>query len=235
MNAIHANPDVFKAVDLYTSHEGLVLAYEEALTEKIKGVFYNLGAHFLWIGDRTRQLTGAHVEYFRGIANPIGIKVGPSMDVEELVQLVQVLNPKREPGRLTIITRYGAGQVRQILPAHIRAVSKTGIPVVWCCDPCHGNGRLTDSGVKTRRFEDIVEEISATFEVHRSEGSKLGGIHLELTGEDVTECVGGSAQLDESHLSRKYETFCDPRLNYTQSLDVAFLLAKLLGKKKVAQ
>lgn len=233
MNAIHvSSPEVFRNVDLYTSHEGLVLAYEEALTEDIKGEFYNLGAHFLWIGDRTRQLNGAHVEYFKGIANPIGIKVGPSMKTEELVQLVQVLNPKHEPGRLTIITRYGAAQVRQMLPAHIQAVKTTGIPVVWCCDPCHGNGRVTESGVKTRRFEDIVEEIVATFEVHRANGSTLGGLHLELTGEDVTECVGGSAELDESHLSRKYETFCDPRLNYTQSLDVAFTLSKLLGKKK---
>jgi len=232
MKTIHADKSSeFRSVDFYTSHEGLILSYEEALTSKVNGNYYNLGAHFLWIGDRTRQLDGAHIEYFRGIANPIGIKVGPTMKAEELVSLIEILNPNKVPGKLTIITRYGAEKVAQLLPQHIQAVKATDIPVVWCCDPCHGNGRVTNTGVKTRHFKDIMSEITATFDVHQAQGTHFGGIHLELTGDDVTECVGGSAELDETHLSLKYETFCDPRLNYTQSLDVAFLLAKMFLKK----
>jgi len=177
---------------------------------------------FLWIGDRTRELNGAHIEYFRGISNPIGLKCGPTMTSEEIIQLVKILNPKKEPGHLTIITRYGSKKVVTSLPDHIRAVKTTGIPVVWICDPCHGNAVVTSSGIKTRNIADIVEEICRTFEIHEQENSILGGIHLELTGEDVTECIGGSEELGSEHLYRKYETFCDPRLNYTQSLDVAF-------------
>jgi len=155
------------------------------------------------------------------------------MTTEDIIKLVHLLNPKKELGRLAIITRYGCNKVRAILPVHIQAVKSTGIPVVWICDPCHGNGVVTSSGVKTRNIKDLSEEIRATFEVHESEGSILGGVHLELTGEDVTECIGGSEELESQHLSRKYETFCDPRLNYTQSLDVAFLVAKLLRERSV--
>jgi len=233
LNAINADQtESFRSVSLFTSHEGLLLCYEEALTSKVKDKYYNLGAHFLWIGDRTRDLNGAHIEYFRGIANPIGIKCGPTMTIEDLTKLVKVLNPDSEPGRLTIITRYGVSKVKELLREHIRAVKLTNIPVLWVCDPCHGNGILTDNGIKTRNIADIMSEIEMTIKIHKEEGSILGGIHLELTGEDVTECIGGSEELQSYHLSTKYETFCDPRLNYTQSLDVAFLVANLLKKRE---
>jgi len=232
LRAIHADrTESFKSVSLFTSHEGLLLPYEEALTTKVGNLHYNLGAHFLWIGDRTRDLNGAHIEYFRGIQNPIGLKCGPTTSIDDLSKLVHVLNPNNEVGHLTIITRYGASKVKELLPGHIRAVKASGVPVVWVCDPCHGNGTVTPSGVKTRNIRDISDEIVATFEVHAQENSILGGVHLELTGEDVTECIGGSEELESEHLSRKYETFCDPRLNYTQSLDVAFLVAKLLRER----
>jgi len=220
--------DSFKSVSLFTSHEGLLLPYEEALTSKVKDNYYNLGAHFLWIGDRTRDLNGAHIEYFRGISNPIGLKCGPTMTSEDLQKLVQILNPNKEGGRLSIITRYGVSKVKEKLPDHIRAVRSTNIPVLWVCDPCHGNGITTETGVKTRNIADITSEIEMTIKIHKAEGSILGGVHLELTGEDVTECIGGSEELQSHHLATKYETFCDPRLNYTQSLDVAFLIAALL-------
>jgi 3-deoxy-7-phosphoheptulonate synthase len=219
-----------KAVELFTSHEGLLLNYEEALTERVKDTYYNLGAHFLWIGDRTRQLDGAHIEYFRGISNPIGVKVGPSMNDDELVLLVKRLNPKKEPGRLTLITRYGHNKVREYLPRHIEAVKKTGIPVLWVCDPCHGNTHITSDGIKTRNFGNMTSELVSTFDIHKFCGSHLGGVHLELTGDDVTECVGGSVNLEEQHLSTNYETFCDPRLNYTQSLDIAFAISDQLSQ-----
>jgi len=232
IEAIQADQtEAFKSVSLYTSHEGLLLPYEESLTSKVGNEYYNLGTHFLWIGDRTRDFDGAHIEYFRGISNPIGMKCGPTMITEDLSKLVHILNPNKIPGHLTIITRYGAKKVRELLPEHIRTVKATGVPVVWVCDPCHGNGVVTSDGIKTRNIADIFEEISASFEVHEKEGSILGGVHLELTGEDVTECIGGSEQLESQHLSRKYETFCDPRLNYTQSLDAAVLIAKLLREK----
>jgi len=226
-----------RGVDLFTSHEGLLLCYEEALTKKIKDGksserWYNLGAHFLWIGDRTREINGAHIEYFRGIANPIGVKVGPSMKVEDLVELVKVLNHDREPGRLTLITRMGHSQVEKCLPGLIQAVKRTGIPVLWVCDPCHGNTEMTSSGYKTRDIEKMLSELIKTFEVHKREGTFLGGVHLELTGDNVTECVGGSQSLGVSNLATNYETFCDPRLNYTQSLDFAFAVAGLLASRK---
>jgi len=223
--------DSFKSVSLFTSHEGLLLPYEEALTSKVKENYYNLGAHFLWIGDRTRDLNGAHIEYFKGISNPIGLKCGPTMPSEELQKLVHILNPNKEGGRLTIITRYGVSKVKEKLPDHIRAVRSTNIPVLWVCDPCHGNGIMTETGIKTRNIADIMAEIEMTIKIHKDEGSILGGVHLELTGEDVTECIGGSEELQSHHLSTKYETFCDPRLNYTQSIDVAFLIASLLRQK----
>jgi 3-deoxy-7-phosphoheptulonate synthase len=219
-----------KAVELFISHEGLLLNYEQALTEKVKDSYYNLGAHFLWIGDRTRQLDGAHIEYFRGISNPIGVKVGPTMNDDELVLLVKKLNPKKEPGRLTLITRYGHNKVREHLPRHIEAVKKTGIPVLWVCDPCHGNTHITADGIKTRNFGNMTSELVSSFDIHKACGSHLGGAHLELTGDDVTECVGGSVNLEEQHLSTNYETFCDPRLNYTQSLDIAFAISDQLSQ-----
>jgi 3-deoxy-7-phosphoheptulonate synthase len=217
-----------KTASLYTSHEGLLLPYEAALTSKVGNSYYNLGAHYIWIGDRTRDINGAHIEYFKGISNPIGIKSGPSMTCEDLKELVQKLNPNKEAGRLTIITRYGAAKVKQLLPLHIQAVKSTGIPVLWVCDPCHGNGIVTETGIKTRNLVDMMSELSSTFQIHEECGSRLGGVHLELTGEDVTECLGGTEGLESQHLTKRYETYCDPRLSYTQSLDVAFLIANQL-------
>jgi len=218
-----------KSVELFTSHEGLLLNYEQALTEKVKNNYYNLGAHFLWIGDRTRQLDGAHVEYFRGISNPIGVKIGPSTKEDELIALVKKLNPLKEPGRLTLITRYGHKSVKDVLPRHIEAVQRSQIPVLWVCDPCHGNTEMTIDGIKTRNFDNMMNELIQTFDIHKTCNSHLGGVHLELTGDDVTECVGGSANLQAQHLSTNYETFCDPRLNYTQSLDIAFAISDKLS------
>ncbi len=217
-----------RTVELYSSHEGLLLPYEEALTEKFDDGWYNVGAHFLWIGDRTRQLDGAHVSYFSGLRNPIGVKVGPSMEPDELVELLDALDPDRVPGRITLITRYGADRIHDLLPGHLKAVQAAGRLPVWSCDPMHGNTRSTDNGFKTREFSNIRRELGAAFQIHASHGSVLGGVHLELTGEDVTECVGGPQELDEQDLPRSYETFCDPRLNYAQSLEMAFLMAQTL-------
>ena len=224
-------PAALERVDFFTSHEGLLLAYEEAFTivPPRRERHYNLGAHFLWIGDRTRQLDGAHVEFFRGIANPIGVKVGPTCDPDDLSKLIEALNPDNEPGRLTLITRYGRDWVEKYLPQHIRAAQRTGIDVMWSCDPMHGNGIKTSSGVKTRCFDAILDELKRVFEVHRSKDSRLGGVHFELTGQDVTECIGGAQGLSEKDLGRAYETGCDPRLNYSQSLEMAFLIADLMS------
>ncbi|KAI1479142.1 hypothetical protein K445DRAFT_54017 [Daldinia sp. EC12] len=236
-------------VDLYTSHEGLLLEYEESLTRLMekpilpgdeevattpesttgepKREYYDTSAHFLWIGDRTRQIDGAHVEFFRGIANPIGIKVGPTTPTSDLLALLRTLNPSCEVGKVTLITRYGAAKVRELLPGHIRAVegSEYRGACIWQCDPMHGNTRSTASGIKTRRFGDIFDELRETLSVHREEGSYLGGVHLELTGDAVTECMGGSEGLDEDDLSTNYTSFCDPRLNEKQALELAFLVA----------
>ncbi|KAI8319205.1 phospho-2-dehydro-3-deoxyheptonate aldolase [Martensiomyces pterosporus] len=224
-------------VDLYSSHEALLLDYEQALTrpvsretdESAPGLsdWYNLSAHFIWIGDRTRQLDGAHVEYFRGVKNPVGVKVGPTMEPDELVRVLDILDPLFESGRVTLITRYGAGKIAQFLPAHIKAVQATRHKPVWCCDPCHGNTTTAPSGHKTRSFDAIVSEITSNISIHRELNSRLSGIHLELTGEHVTECTGGSQELSDSDLSGNYQTFCDPRLNYEQSLDIAFKVAKV--------
>ncbi len=228
--------EVFSTVELFSSHEGLILAYEEAATRGLEDGgrtrYYNLGAHMLWVGDRTRALDGAHVEYFRGIENPIGVKVGPSMAPEELVSLLGVLEPDDRPGRVTLITRLGAGQVASALPPLVEAVRATGRTVVWSCDPMHGNGIKTASGIKTRDLRAIHEELSQTFDAHERLGTVFGGVHLELTGEDVTECVGGPQELSEEDLARSYETFCDPRLNYAQSLEIAFLLARRLEARR---
>jgi 3-deoxy-7-phosphoheptulonate synthase len=180
----------------------------------------------VWLGNRTRDLDGAHVEYLRGIINPIGVKAGPPIDVEETVKLLDVINPEREEGKIVMITRYGRDQVEVGLPDLIRAVEESGHPVVWSCDPMHGNTFSTDDSLKTRRFDDILAEIKQTFEIHRSEGTHLGGVHLELTGDNVTECIGGAQGLSEGALKQNYETFCDPRLNYEQSLELAFMIAR---------
>ncbi len=228
MEAVGGRQETLRSVDLYTSHEGLLLPYEEALTRRVGSRWFNLGAHMLWIGDRTRALGGAHLEYFRGIANPIGVKVGPTMQPDELIALLELLDPEDEPGRVTLITRYGAGRVSELLPGHIAAVRSTGRSVTWSCDPMHGNTHSTPGGLKTRDFEAIRAELRGAFDAHRQAGSVLGGVHFELTGEDVTECIGGPQGLSAEDLSRSYETFCDPRLNYAQSLEVAFLIARRL-------
>jgi 3-deoxy-7-phosphoheptulonate synthase len=217
--------ETWKRVDFFTSHEGLLLAYEQAHTEAIGGRHYNLGAHMLWIGDRTRQLDGAHIEYFRGLANPLGLKVGPSMGCDELVEVVQRLNPENDLGRLTLITRFGADKVSTQLPPLIDAIQSAGCQVVWSSDPMHGNTTSTPSGVKTRDFNRIVAELEAVFSAHRAAGTVLGGVHFELTGDDVTECTGGAQGLSAEDLSRSYQSYCDPRLNYAQSLELAFLIA----------
>ncbi|KAL6716395.1 Aromatic/aminoadipate aminotransferase 1 [Lecanora helva] len=246
-----------ETVDLYTSHEGLLLEYEQSLTRRLRHPsshpttkasilsegpqlngrrhggpatsdaegWYNTSAHFLWIGDRTRQLTGAHVEFFRGLENPIGIKVGPTMTSLELVSLLDILNPSKEIGKVTLITRYGEHKIASLLPSHINAVRDSGHVVVWQCDPMHGNTKSTPSGVKTRAFSSIFSELSSALKIHREQNSFFGGVHLELTGEAVTECIGGSEGLTEGDLGVNYTTYCDPRLNEKQALELAFLVA----------
>ncbi len=219
-------------VDLYTSHEALNLFYDSAQTRRVprKQGWYNLTSHLVWLGNRTQQLDGAHVEYMKGIQNPIGIKVGPPFDLDKLLGLLDVLNPTHEAGKIVLITRMGYDKVENYLPSYIRAVKQNGHPVVWSCDPMHGNTYATGDNVKTRKFNDILSEIKLTFDVHRAEASYMGGVHLELTGDNVTECVGGANGLNEEGLSSNYETYCDPRLNYEQSLEMAFLVAKEWNK-----
>ena len=224
-----------KTIELFSSHEGLLLAYEEALTEKVNDQWYNLGAHFLWIGDRTRNLGDAHLEYFRGIENPIGVKVGKQMQPQELVEIITTLEPANRPGRITLISRVGAANVRETLPPLIAAVREAGRVVTWVCDPMHGNTTLTDTGLKTRNYDLILEELAAAFEIPQEQGEHLGGVHFELTGEDVTECTGGPQELSEADLSRSYETYCDPRLNYAQSLELALRIAQRLQTHRTAQ
>ena len=221
-----------KMVELFCSHEGLLLDYEEAMTEKVAEKWYNLGAHSLWIGDRTRQLDGAHVEYFRGLENPIGIKAGPSMNPSELVELITRLEPANQPGRITIITRLGADIVAESLPPLIKAVSEAGRVVTWVCDPMHGNTISTSEGLKTRDYDAVLSELEEAFKTHATCGSHLGGVHFEMTGEDVTECTGGPQELSVADLSRSYETHCDPRLNYSQSLELALRIAQRLQKRR---
>lgn len=215
-------------VDFFTSHEGLLLPFEQALTrsEPRQRGWYNLGTHMAWIGDRTRAIDGAHVEYFRGIRNPIGVKVGNNIAADELLDLIRILNPDNEPGRLTLIHRFGAEKIRMRLPALAEAVHRAGCRVLWSCDPMHGNTQTTRSGIKTRSFDDITSEIISAFRVHKECGSRLSGIHLELTGEDVTECTGGPGNLTESDLPRDYRSQVDPRLNYEQAMEIAFLIAE---------
>lgn len=215
-------------VNIYTSHEGLNLHYDSAQTRKVprRDGWYNLSSHLIWLGNRTRDIDGAHVEYLRGIRNPIGIKIGPGYDIDETMQLIEKLNPIHEAGKIVLITRFGNEQVDNKLPALIKNIKREGMPVVWSCDPMHGNTFSTESNIKTRNFDDIIEEIRKTFDIHRSQGSYLGGVHLELTGDNVTECVGGARGLGEGELHQNYKSYCDPRLNYQQSLEMAFLIAK---------
>jgi 3-deoxy-7-phosphoheptulonate synthase len=217
-------------VDVWTSHEGLLLPYEEALTrqDSLTGQWYDCSAHMHWIGNRTRELDGAHVEFFSGVNNPIGVKLGPTATPEDAVALADQLNPERVPGRLTFIARLGAERVREALPPLLRAVREAQVPVVWACDPMHANLVRTASGTKTRHFDAIMAELQGFFEAHREVGSWPGGIHVEFTGEDVTECIGGSEAVSEEQLDHRYETLCDPRLNGRQSLDLAFRVAELM-------
>jgi len=219
-----------RETDFFTSHEALLLPYEEALTRKdsITGDWYNVAAHMVWIGDRTRQLDGAHVEYMKGIKNPIGIKAGPTMDPEDLVRLAQAVNPDNEVGRLNIIVRMGANKVGDHMPQLIRAVEREGLNVVWSCDPMHGNTIKSSNNYKTRPVDAILTEMKQFFQVHKSEGTFGGGVHLEMTGKNVTECIGGSFTVTEEDLSSRYHTHCDPRLNADQSLELAFLIADSL-------
>lgn len=217
-------------VDVYTSHEALILGYEEALTrqDSLTGQWYDCSAHMLWIGERTRQLDGAHVEFLRGVGNPIGCKVGPTTTPEWVLELCQTLNPARIPGRLTLISRMGADKVEDSLRPLLRAVKEADHPVVWACDPMHGNTITAPNGRKTRHFEDIVNEIAGFVRAHKAEGTWPGGIHVELTGENVTECTGGTDDITHDNLNERYETMCDPRLNGRQGLDLAFRVAELI-------
>jgi 3-deoxy-7-phosphoheptulonate synthase len=227
-NVLGVHAEAMQHVDLYTSHEGLHLAYEEAITRSEGGHWYNLSTHLPWIGARTAAFDGAHVEYFRGIANPMGMKVAASTTPDDCLRVLDRLDPQRQPGRITLIHRFGAGKIREALPPLIRAVQKSGRQVLWCCDPMHGNTKTTASGIKTRHIADILNELEGAFDVHAAEGNYLGGVHLELSGEDVTECVGGAAGITESDLARAYKSDVDPRLNYEQALEVAMLIAHRL-------
>lgn len=219
-----------KETTLYTSHEALLLHYEEALTRRdsFSENWYDCSAHMLWIGDRTRQPDGAHVEFLRGVQNPVGVKAGPTTDPDDLLKLIDTLNPDNEAGRLNVIVRMGAGKLGDHLPALIRAVEREGKKVVWSSDPMHGNTYQTEGGYKTRFFDNVLQEVKEFFQIHRAEGTVPGGIHLEMTGRDVTECVGGAQQITESGLEDRYHTFCDPRLNGEQALELSFLIADTL-------
>ena len=220
-----------KTTNFYTSHEALLLPYEQALTrqDSLTGQWYDTSAHFLWIGDRTRFSGSAHVEFLRGVGNPIGMKCGPSLEPDALLTLLDTLNPAREPGRITLISRFGHDKVEAGLPRLVRAVKREGHPVVWSCDPMHGNVIKADSGYKTRPFDRILSEVKGFFAVHRAEGTHAGGIHVEMTGQDVTECTGGAVAITDEGLADRYHTHCDPRLNAAQSLELAFLLAEMLN------
>ena len=217
-------------VDFYTSHEALLLGYEEALTrnDSMSGDWYDCSAHMLWIGERTRRLDGAHIEFLRGVENPLGCKLGPTVTTEDAIKLCEILNPKQIPGRLTFITRMGASVIDNKLPELVGAVQDSDHPVVWACDPMHGNTYTAESGLKTRNFSDVVDETKKFFHIHRSIGTWAGGIHVELTGDNVTECVGGAENLSDDDLALRYETMCDPRLNASQSLELAFHVAEEL-------
>jgi len=239
MRAVGITSDTHAAIretDFYTSHEALLLGYEEALTrvDSTSGDWYATSGHMIWIGDRTRQPDHAHVEYCRGIRNPLGLKCGPSLEPDGLIRLIDLLNPENEPGRLTLIARFGAEKVGEHLPKLIRAVEKEGRKVVWSCDPMHGN-TITAAGYKTRPFDRILKEVQAFFDVHRAEGTHAGGIHVEMTGKNVTECTGGARAIRDEELQDRYHTHCDPRLNADQAVELAFLVADLLKKGKAGE
>ena len=230
MEATGTDFENMKAVEFFTGHEGLLMDYERPMTriDSRTGQAYNTSSHFQWIGERTRDLDGAHVDYFSRIRNPIGVKLGPTTTPEIMRQLVDKLDPEREPGRLTFITRMGAGQIRETLPPLLEASKELESKPLWITDPMHGNGITTANGYKSRRFDDVIDEVRGFFEAHRAAGTFPGGVHVELTGDDVTECLGGSARIDEADLENRYETLCDPRLNHRQSLELAFLVAEEL-------
>jgi 3-deoxy-7-phosphoheptulonate synthase len=233
MAACGGDFDALRTVDFYSSHEGLLLDYERPLTriDSRTGAPYNVSAHFVWIGERTRHLDGAHVDLMSRVRNPIGVKLGPTTTPEDVLALVEALDPDREPGRLTFISRMGSGHVRTALPSLVEAVARSGVTVLWVCDPMHGNTFEASSGYKTRRFDDVLDEVRGFFEVHAALGTVPGGLHIELTGDDVTECLGGAEDIDEADLATRYETLCDPRLNHQQSLELAFLVAEMLGER----
>ncbi len=237
MEAAGADFDELKRVEFFTAHEGLLMDYERPMTriDSRTGDPVNTSAHFLWIGERTRDLDGAHVDYFSRVRNPIGVKLGPSTSPDDMERLIDKLDPDREPGRLTFIARMGAGKVRDALPPLLEAIKSFDATPLWVSDPMHGNGMTTPTGYKTRRFDDVVDEVKGFFESHRAAGTHPGGIHIELTGDDVTECLGGSEQIDEATLATRYESLCDPRLNHMQSLELAFLVAEELGAAYAAR
>ncbi|MFL4976317.1 MAG: class II 3-deoxy-7-phosphoheptulonate synthase [Microvirga sp.] len=240
MRAIGIDPEThpeMRITDFYTSHEALLLGYEQAMTrvDSTTGDWYATSGHMIWIGDRTRQLDHGHIEYFRGIKNPIGLKCGPSLKPDELLKLIDVLNPDNEPGRLTLIGRFGSDKIGEHLPNMIRAVKREGKVVVWSCDPMHGNTITSTSGYKTRPFDRILSEVKSFFAIHAAEGTHAGGVHLEMTGQDVTECLGGARAITDEDLNDRYHTVCDPRLNAEQSIDMAFLVAELLKQERAGK
>ncbi|CAM5332014.1 Phospho-2-dehydro-3-deoxyheptonate aldolase OS=Leifsonia shinshuensis OX=150026 GN=HNR13_001992 PE=3 SV=1 [Leifsonia shinshuensis] len=232
MEAAGADFDELTRVEFYSSHEALLMDYERPMTriDSRTGTPYNTSAHFVWIGERTRDLDGAHVDFLSRVRNPIGVKLGPTTSADDMRRLIDALDPEREPGRLTFITRMGAGKIRDALPLLLEAVKNSDANPLWVTDPMHGNGLTTPNGYKTRRFDDVVDEVKGFFEAHRAAGTHPGGIHVELTGDDVTECLGGSEHIDEETLATRYESLCDPRLNHMQSLELAFLVAEELSQ-----
>jgi 3-deoxy-7-phosphoheptulonate synthase len=239
MRACGIDPEVhpeMRTTDFYTSHEALLLGFEQAMTrvDSTSGDWYDTSGHMIWIGDRTRQADHAHVEFARGVKNPIALKCGPSLKPDGLLKLLDILDPEREPGRMTLICRFGAGKVGEHLPVLIDTVRRAARPVVWACDPMHGN-TVTANGYKTRRFEQITQEVKEFFDVHAAEGTHAGGIHLEMTGQAVTECTGGARAISETDLNDRYHTVCDPRLNAEQAIELAFLVADLVKKEKAVQ
>jgi 3-deoxy-7-phosphoheptulonate synthase len=233
---LESHPEL-RTTEFYTSHEALLLGFEQALTrvDSTTGDWYATSGHMLWIGDRTRQFDHAHIEYARGVKNPIGLKCGPSLKTDDLLRLIDLLNPDNEPGRLTLIGRFGAEKVGEHLPALVRAVKREGRVVVWSCDPMHGNTITSASGYKTRPFDLILKEVRGFFDVHQAEGTYAGGVHLEMTGKNVTECTGGARAITDADLNDRYHTVCDPRLNAEQAIEVAFLLAELLKKERASR
>jgi 3-deoxy-7-phosphoheptulonate synthase len=227
-----AGIDEISRVQFFTSHEGLNLEYESAQTRRVprREGFYDLSTHLPWIGERTRALDGAHVEFFRGIENPVGVKIGPGANPGEVVELARALNPRGERGKVALISRMGAERAAEALPPILEAIASTRTPALWLCDPMHGNTRSTETGVKTRRFDDIIAELETVMDAHERVGTNLAGVHFELTGEDVTECVGGGSGVTEADLTRRYRSLCDPRLNYAQALEMAFRLARRMRR-----